>query len=122
MNDTIVIWMSDHGDGMPRGKRDVFDYGIHVPALVYLPERFQPNWWPAPGSQLDRMVSFLDFGPSLLDLAGIDIPQGVHGTSLFAVEAERDYVIGAKDRNDEAIDRVRYARSKEGYKFMRNYL
>jgi len=122
MNDTIVIWMSDHGDGLPRGKRDLFDMGTHVPCLVYIPERFQPDGWPAAGSKLDSMVSFLDFGPSLLDLAGIEVPKGVHGKSLFSSETRGDYVFGAKDRMDEAIDHVRYARSKTGYKLIRNFL
>lgn len=122
MQDTIVIWMSDHGDGLPRGKRDLFDYGIHVPCLIWIPKRFQPHWWPAPGSKLDRMVSFLDFGPSLLDLAGVEVPNGIHGQSLFGSKPRRDYVFGAKDRIGNMMDRVRYVRSKAGYKLIRNLI
>ena len=34
---TIVIWTTDHGDGLPRAKREIFDTGIHVPMLVHVP-------------------------------------------------------------------------------------
>ena len=114
MNNTIVIWMSDHGDGLPRGKRDVFDTGIHVPCIIWLPEHLRPSWWPSAGAQDDRMVSFLDFAPSLLNIAGIEAPKGLPGFSLFGSpdQMRGEYVFGGKDRMDEALDRVRYARSK----------
>jgi len=124
MEDTIVIWMSDHGDGLPRGKRDVFDYGIHVPCVMWIPEKFQPSWWPVAGSTMDRMVSFIDFAPSLLDLAGVALPAGMPGFSLFGKpdQTRGNFVFGAKDRMDEAIDHVRYVRSKSGFKLIRNFL
>jgi arylsulfatase A-like enzyme len=123
MNETIVIWMSDHGDGLPRGKRDVFDYGIHVPCVMWIPQQFQPSWWPSAGSKVDRMVSFIDFAPSLLDLGGVDVPTGMPGFSLFGSpdRMRGDHVFGAKDRMDEAYDHVRYVRSKDGFKLIRNY-
>jgi N-sulfoglucosamine sulfohydrolase len=69
------------------------------------------------------MVSFLDFAPSLLDLVGVEVPKGLPGFSLFGSPEQMrgDYVFGGKDRMDEAVDRVRYARSKSGFKYIRNF-
>ena len=36
---TIVIWTTDHGDGLPRAKREVFDSGIKVPMIIRFPEK-----------------------------------------------------------------------------------
>lgn len=40
-NDTIVFYYGDHGTGMPRGKRWLYQTGLHVPLVVYVPERFR---------------------------------------------------------------------------------
>nr|MDJ0869567.1 sulfatase-like hydrolase/transferase [Myxococcota bacterium] len=38
---TVVIWMTDHGDGLPRAKRELFDSGLRVPMIVRWPERLR---------------------------------------------------------------------------------
>ena len=63
VDDTIVFYFGDHGCGMPRHKRSVTNSGLHVPLLVYIPEKFKhlrPNDYQLGGST-NRMVAFVDF-------------------------------------------------------------
>ena len=61
---TIVFFFSDHGSGMPRHKRALLDSGMHVPLLVRLPKKWQHFAQVKPGQTTDRLVSFVDFGPT----------------------------------------------------------
>ena len=118
---TVVVWTTDHGDGLPRAKRELYDSGIRVPMVIYWPERFRPDWV-NPGSIDRRLVSFVDFAPSILQLADVELPSWLQGMpTMFTAEARRDYVFAAKDRLDEFEFRERAARD-ERYKYIRNYL
>src|SRR5690606_14893486 len=60
--DTIIFYYGDHGSGMPRSKRWPYNSGLHVPMVIHVPEKFQhlaPDGY-QPGSQSDRLVSFID--------------------------------------------------------------
>ena len=120
--DTIVFFYSDHGMGMPRGKRLLYDSGMHVPLLIRVPkkwEKFSPG---AAGSVSDRLVSFVDFAPTLLRLAGVRSPAHFQGQPFLGAPevAPRRYVFGARDRVDEAFDTARSARD-ERWLYIRNY-
>ena len=43
IENTIIIFTSDHGDGLPRYKRELFDTGINVPLIMVIPDKF--NKW-----------------------------------------------------------------------------
>jgi arylsulfatase A-like enzyme/lysophospholipase L1-like esterase len=101
LDDTIVIWTTDHGDGLPRAKREIYDSGIRVPLVVYWPERWRPAGV-KPGSLDQRLLSFIDIAPSVLQWAGVDRPDYQQGVPVLAdPEARRDYVFAARDRHDE---------------------
>ncbi len=122
-DDTIVFFYSDHGVGLPRGKRWVYDSGIHIPLIIRFPEKYH-DWAPAaPSSMLDRLVSFVDFGPTVLSLAGVEIPEHIQGLPFLGeFEAEpRDYIFAARDRMDERTDMTRAVRDQR-YKYIRNYM
>ena len=120
-DNTIVIWTTDHGDGLPRAKREIYDSGIKVPMIIAWPERFRPDWVRA-GTVDERLVSFVDFGPSILELVGAAPPPWMQGMpTLFAPSATREYVYAAKDRLDEFEFRERAVRDGR-YKYIRNYL
>ncbi len=76
-DDTIVFFYSDHGTGLPRHKRCLLDSGMHVPLLVRFPEKYEHLAPTAPGKTTDRLVSFVDFAPTVLSLAGVEIPEYV---------------------------------------------
>lgn len=120
--DTIVFFYSDHGSGMPRHKRALLDSGMHVPLMVRFPEKWQHLAPARPGQTSDRLVSFVDFGPTVLSLAGAAIPAFMQGVPFLgeALGAPRRYVYGHRDRVDEAMDLARSVRD-ERFLYIRNY-
>ncbi|MBT4101726.1 MAG: sulfatase-like hydrolase/transferase [Gemmatimonadetes bacterium] len=112
---TIVFLWSDHGEGLPRGKRWPYDAGIRVPLIVRW-----PNSLPA-GSCDQQLVSLIDLGPTLLSLAGATRPQHLQGQPFLGDDsAPRDHVFASRDRHDEAYDRVRAVRDHR-YKLIRHH-
>ncbi|MEE2679089.1 MAG: sulfatase [Myxococcota bacterium] len=116
---TVVVWTADHGDGLPRAKRELYDSGLHVPMIIRWPERYRPRG-AKPGSVDDRLVSLVDLAPTFLELAGVALPAGLQGRSLVdASGAPRQYVYAARDRIDEVPDRQRAVRDAR-FKYIRS--
>ncbi len=113
---TVVFFWSDHGDGLPRAKRWLYDSGIHVPLIVRWPGMVPP------GKVNNDLVSLLDLAPTVLTLAGVRVPDHMQGYVLpgFSFIKPRDYVFAARDRIDESYDRVRAVRDKR-FKYLRNF-
>lgn len=122
-DNTIVFFYSDHGIGLPRGKRALYDFGIKVPLLINIPEKFREGWGETGGAINSDLVSFTDFAPSLLSLVGIDIPGYMQGTSLFTENTSEatEYIFATSDRVDEGFELSRAVISKK-YKYIRNYM
>lgn len=121
--DTIVWFWGDHGRGLPRGKRWIYDSGLRVPLLIRVPERFRA-WAGVGGTGSEaELVSFVDFAPTMLSLVGTPIPEAMQGQAFLGPQkAEpRTYVHAARDRVDEAVDMVR-AIGDGRYKYIRNFL
>jgi uncharacterized sulfatase len=108
--DTIVFFYSDHGAGMPGGKAAAFHRGLHVPLLVHFPEKFRHLAPAANGTVSDRLVSFVDFGPTVLHLAGVKVPAHMHGRPFLGNDlAEPDHFVhGTRDRMDETLETTRW--------------
>ncbi len=119
-DDTIVIWTTDHGDGLPRAKRDVFDSGIKVPMIIRWPERYRPAHYD-PGQIEGRLISFVDLAPTILTLAGVDAPDYLPGQNFLDPSVpERQYVFASRDRIDVVRDRQRAVRDRR-YKYIRSW-
>ena len=119
---TIVFYYGDHGSGMPRHKRWLWDSGIHIPLLVRIPDKWKELREVQPGAKTDRLVSFVDLGPTALSLAGIDPPKNMHGKAFLGMHSEkpREFIHAFRGRMDEHYDMVRAVRDKR-YKYIRNY-
>ena len=117
LDDTIIIFTSDHGDGLPRYKRELFDTGINVPFIILVPKKFSS--WQKPGEKIYDLVSFLDIAPTVLNLAGVSIPSYMDGKSIFGNE-KNEYIFAARDRLDSFKGKTRAVRNKD-YKFIKNY-
>ena len=119
---TIVFFWSDHGVGLPRAKRWLYASGTHVPLVVRIPERFRVDQQGQPGTASDRLVSSIDFGPTVLRLAGLDVPKHVQGQPFLGADLPRphQYVYGARDRMDERYDIIRMVRNQR-FLYIRNY-
>ncbi len=113
---TIVFFWADHGRGLPRHKRWIYDSGIHVPLVVRWPGKLQP------GSVSDELVAFVDFAPTVLSLAGAAIPKHFQGQAFMGEQKAppREYIYAARDRMDETLDIIRAVRDKR-FKYIRNY-
>lgn len=121
-DDTIVFFFSDHGVGLPRGKRWLYDTGLRVPLLVRFGKNFAHLAPGKPGTVSDRLVSFVDFAPTVLRLAGLTPPAVMQGSPFLGAPAvaPRSYVYGIRDRMDERHDTSRAVRDGR-YKYIRNY-
>ncbi|MES2980797.1 MAG: sulfatase-like hydrolase/transferase [Verrucomicrobiota bacterium] len=78
-DNTIIIYVSDHGGILPRGKRYLQETGVKVPLVVRIPEKFQKLSPFKTGDRVAEPVSFVDFSATLLSLAGIDTPAQMQG-------------------------------------------
>lgn len=117
LDNTIVIWTTDHGDGLPRAKRELFDSGIHVPLVLHVPKALQEKDF-GNTKQDDRLVSFVDLAPTILHFANIPPPAYQHGKSLLT--SHRQYIYASRDRIDEVEDRQRAVRDTR-YKYIRSW-
>lgn len=98
---TIVFWFTDHGVGLPRGKRSVYASGTHVPLIVRAPGL-------AP-TVSERLLSFVDLGPTALSLAGVAPPEWMDGRAVLGAYAAPapSFVHIHADRMDAELDRTR---------------
>lgn len=124
-DDTIIFYYGDHGSGMPRSKRWPYNSGLQVPLVIYIPPKFRDLASPdyQTDGESDRLVSFVDFAPTLLSLAGIEPPQHMQGYAFLGqYQTEpQDYLFGFRGRMDERYDLVRSVRNKR-YVYIRNYM
>jgi uncharacterized sulfatase len=121
-DDTIVFFYSDHGVGLPRGKRWLYDTGMKVPLIIRFGKNFAHLAPGKPGTVSNRLVSFVDFGPTALSLAGLksgELMQGVPFLGKYEGKP-REVVYGIRDRMDERNDCTRAVRDGR-FKYIRNY-
>jgi N-sulfoglucosamine sulfohydrolase len=116
---TVVVFVSDHGLGMPRAKRWANESGLREPFIVRWPGAVSP------GTVVDNVVSLVDLAPTLLAVAGQPIPEFMQGVPLLTAPAAapakvRPYVYGGRDRMDEQEDTSRTVRD-DRFRFTRNY-
>ena len=126
LEDTFVFYFGDHGGVLPRSKGYIYESGLHVPLVVRVPANFQ-NLAPATsGTRVNGFVSFIDFGPTTLHLAGVKVPDQVDGRPFLGRDIpmdavnERDESFGYADRFDEKYDFIRSVRRGK-YQYIRNY-
>jgi len=126
LEDTFIFYFGDHGGVLPRGKGYIYESGLHVPLVVRVPENFKHLVDRQLGSRVGGHVEFVDFGPTVLQLAGVEIPGQVdgkaflgEGTSAAEVDA-RDESFGYADRFDEKYEFIRSIR-KGRFQYIRHY-
>lgn len=123
-DDTIIFYYSDHGGALPRGKRFLYESGTHIPLLVRVPEKYQtlfPGY--EPGQRTGRMVSFVDFAPTVLSLAGIAPPEHIQGEAFLGPFANdpKPAIYNFKERMDATLDFGRAVRTPQ-YRYIRNFM
>ncbi|MBO1415968.1 sulfatase [Streptomyces sp. FH025] len=121
LDNTIVIHTSDHGGVNPRSKRWCYDEGLHVPLIVAAPERWA-GLFPAPGTRVTAAVGTIRIPPTLVELAGGEVPAQMQGESLARTvfDEDRELAFGMRNRMDDRRDMVRTVRDAR-YRYIRNY-
>lgn len=103
-NDSYVIFYSDHGGNLPWMKREILERGTHIPFIVKYPKGKYA------GTVNNDLISSIDFAPSMLSIAGAEIPKHIQGKPFLGPNASKQrhrYVFAARDRMGSKYDRVR---------------
>jgi arylsulfatase A-like enzyme len=133
LKNTIVIVTADNGMPFPRIKGQAYEYSNHMPLAIMWDKGIKN-----PGREVYDFISFIDFAPTLLELAGIGSNEsGMHtmqGKSFSDIfksrkkgftDKKRDYVLIGKERHDIGRpDDAGYPIRgivKEGFLYIRNY-
>ncbi len=114
LDNTFVMFLSDHGMPLPFAKTQLYHHSTHTPLIIRWPGVTQAD------SVDDRhMVSAVDFVPTLLDVIGQQHPPGIDGRSFAPLlkgqtQNRRDYVIKEYNENAGASrDPMRAVQSQE---------
>ncbi len=126
MENTIIFYYSDHGGVLPRSKGYLYETGLNVPLVVYIPEKWKHLNPFENGTRTPTFVDFVDLLPTVLSIAGIKIPEFLDGNPFLGKDLKKvnlekqDITFGYADRFDEKYDFVRSVR-KGKYKYIRNF-
>ncbi len=121
---TIIFFYADHGEGMPRGKTNGINYGFRVPFIIWFPEMYKNlSPWGTAGAVTAELVDFTDLAPTLISLAGGEIPEHLEGRPFLGAQRKQpaDHLNLASDRSDNGIDMIRTVTDGK-YVYSRNYL
>jgi len=119
--DTIVFYYADNGGVLPRSKRFLEESGTHVPLVVWFPPKWRHLAPAPPGSSVKQPVSFVDFAPTVLSLAGLKIPAYMQGRAFAGPQAApNEFVFCTRDRMDERYDMMRSVMDSR-WLYIRNY-
>ena len=114
-DNTVVLFMTDHGISHARGKQFLYDEGLHVPLVIAGPGINA-------GQVREDLVEHIDIAALSLSLAGIAIPDYMQARDILSDDYQpRDAIYAARDRCDETVDHIRGLRTQR-YKYIRNFL
>lgn len=115
LDNTIIFLITDHGISQARGKQFMYDEGSRIPFVVWAPKHFKAQ-------VKDELICHIDMAATSLQLAEIKIPDYMEAKPLFNKDHKaREFVVSARDRCDETVDRMRSVR-KGDFKYIKNFL
>ncbi|WP_417747206.1 sulfatase [Rosistilla oblonga] len=114
-DNTLILFMTDHGISHARGKQFLYDEGLHVPLVIAGPGI-------AAGTVREDLVEHIDIAALSLAAAGIPVPANMQARDIFAADYQpRTAVFAARDRCDETVEHIRSVRT-EDFKYIRYFL
>ena len=114
LENTLIIFFTDHGISHARGKQFLYDEGTHIPLIIRGPGI-------AAGKTRTDLVEHIDIAALSLAAAGMNLPKKMQGQDVLADEYKpKQAVYAARDRCGEAADRIRSVRGEE-YLYIRNF-
>lgn len=125
LDETLVIFMTDHGVSHVRGKQFNYREGTHIPFIVRGPTEpagKKGSFKSIPQGQIrEDFIEHIDMAAISLAAAGIPIPESMQAKNILADNyIRRDASFSARDRCDETIEFIRSARTSE-FLYIRNY-
>jgi len=117
LDNTIIMFWSDHGGNLLRQKRAVGNSGLNVPLIIRYPNKIDA------GKVDERIVSLMDLGPTVLSLLNIEPPKHYDGKAIAGPyeDDSREYAFGTADRFDESTDMQRSVLDGR-YVYVKNFL
>jgi arylsulfatase A-like enzyme len=111
MESTIIFFFADHGEGIPRGKSSSIGLSYRVPFFIWFPDKFKHLSPWKKGRPTDELICFEDLPPTMLSLAGVEIPAYMTGRAIMGNQRKEPfpYVFGSRNRIDDSPDLVRTA-------------
>ncbi|NNE78016.1 MAG: sulfatase, partial [Pricia sp.] len=103
---TLVVITSDNGMPFPRAKANLYDYGTRMPLAMYWKGHIEG------GKRISEFMNFVDFAPTFLEAAGLEVPKEFSGHSLlelFGAESSK-----RSDRSKVFLERERHANVRKG--------
>lgn len=120
-DNTIVVFISDHGRPFTRGKNWLYDSGTHIPMLIYYPEKVALPAKYRRGTTNTGLISAVDIVAETVLMGGGSVPDWMQGRSFLRKDSvSRHHVFSAVDRFGEVDTRSRAVRTNQ-YKYIRNY-
>lgn len=119
-DETIIIYLSDHGPQFSRGKTSAYEPGVRVPLIMRLPEASTT------GLVRGELVSSVDVFPTVLDLLGLDALPALPGRSLAPLlrgredESPRQYMVMLGIGGAPVIYYLQYGIRDQRYKLILN--
>ncbi len=113
-DDTVVVFIGDNGRCHPRGKQFLYDGGVHVPLII--------RWPGTIGAATVRaeLASTIDITATILEIAGIAVPDGMQGRSLLdATTPARNAVFASRGKMDATHDAMTMMRTRS-HKYILN--
>lgn len=126
LENTFIFYFGDHGGVLPGSKGYLFETGLNVPLVVRIPENYKHLSPYKSKEKPQAFVSFIDFAPTVLHLAGVEVPEQMDGSPFLgqglkkANLESRDETYGHADRFDEKYEMLRSIR-KGKWKYIRSY-
>lgn len=118
LENTWVVFLSDHGYDLLRHKQFCYDGGTHVPLIVRPPDELD---FPGRGTRREDLTTTLDVTATTLTAAGMPVPDWMDSRNLFDPGYRREYIVSSRDRCDATIDHIRSVRTG-CYRYIRNFL
>ena len=117
LDNTIIMFWSDHGGNLLRQKRAVGNSGLNIPLIIRYPNKMDA------GKVDERIVSLMDLGPTVLSLLNIEPPKHYDGKAIAGSyeDIPREYAFGTADRFDESTDMQRSVLDGR-YVYVKNFL
>jgi len=117
-DNTLIVYISDHGADFPRGKGSIYENGTRVPMIVNDPKGFSK------GKVENGMVSTIDLLPTMLTAAGIPVPDELPGFALQDIDsgklAPRQFIHTFTTGSSPNLLYVQFGIRDERYKLVYN--